>query len=354
VRCSLGRRQAVYCRCAAYMGVCCLFTSNVGETSVPVGGVVSILECKGLSFNCNLRVPYARNSAHAQQAESTVIFRRWGDLSSSSGASPHSCSGSKRSRLDSYSTSSDEDHTVCSDPLANHSYWHHSWPTLGAERDPVGFSYFLAANLPLPTEQLLQLLQALDVVDRLRLAVCCPSRAVSMPTCVQPMQHTGMLLNIQCLLRVPLTVNRIDERQAVHPVHGGGVWKGASVRALQAATSRETRSIHSARGGRHYWGVRQSTRVRRRRYRKCCVRPALNNCDLDRGHSQPWLSCSPFHCSPSSRRFNCCNLQRGAPNHHCPGQLVPRLRLDHRLVFTLPQPSGLAVHVSGPDADTRG
>jgi hypothetical protein len=211
VRCSLGGRQAVYCRCAAYMGVCCLFTSNIGETSVPVGGVVSILECKSFFGYLQLTRSYARNSARAQQAESTVIFRRWGDLSSSSGASPHSCFGSKRSQLDSYSNSNDEDHTSCSDPFANHSYWHHRWPTLGAERDPVGFSYFLAANLPLPTEQLLQLLQARDVVDRLRLAVRYPSRAVYMPTCVQPMQHTGVLLNMQRLLRVPLTVNRIGE-----------------------------------------------------------------------------------------------------------------------------------------------
>lgn len=42
------------------------------------------------------------------------------------------------------------------------------WVELGAERDPAGFAYFLAANLPLPTAQLLRLLEAQDVVDRLR------------------------------------------------------------------------------------------------------------------------------------------------------------------------------------------
>jgi hypothetical protein len=199
---------------------------------------------------------------NVQQAESTVIFRRWGDLSSSSGASPHSCSGSKRSRLDSYSARLGEDPT--SHPAVNHSYWHHRWPALGAERDPVAFSYFLAANLPLPTEQLLQLLQARDVVDRLRLALCCTAPpSGDMPTCVRTVHHTEALLSVQRLICVPLSdSDRTVVWQAVHPVHGGGVWKGAGVRALQAATRRKTRSVHSARGRRRHRGIRQSSRVR--------------------------------------------------------------------------------------------
>jgi hypothetical protein len=40
--------------------------------------------------------------------------------------------------------------------------------TYGAERDPLRFSYFLAANLPVPTTQLQRLLEAVDVVERLR------------------------------------------------------------------------------------------------------------------------------------------------------------------------------------------
>jgi hypothetical protein len=40
--------------------------------------------------------------------------------------------------------------------------------TYGAERDPLRFSYFLAANLPVPTAQLQRLLEAQDAVDRLR------------------------------------------------------------------------------------------------------------------------------------------------------------------------------------------
>ena len=38
----------------------------------------------------------------------------------------------------------------------------------GAELDPVGFSYFLAANLPVTTEKLQGLLEAPEVVQRLR------------------------------------------------------------------------------------------------------------------------------------------------------------------------------------------
>lgn len=38
----------------------------------------------------------------------------------------------------------------------------------GAELDPVGFSYFLAANMPISSEDLQSLLEAQDVVDRLR------------------------------------------------------------------------------------------------------------------------------------------------------------------------------------------
>lgn len=43
----------------------------------------------------------------------------------------------------------------------------------GAEVDPVGFSYFLAANLPISNECLQSLLEAQDVVDRLRCRPYC-------------------------------------------------------------------------------------------------------------------------------------------------------------------------------------
>lgn len=38
----------------------------------------------------------------------------------------------------------------------------------GAELDPVGFSFFLSANLPVSNEQLQTLLAAGDVTERLR------------------------------------------------------------------------------------------------------------------------------------------------------------------------------------------
>lgn len=41
----------------------------------------------------------------------------------------------------------------------------------GAEVDPVGFSYFLAANMPISNERLQSLVEAQDVIDRLR-SVC--------------------------------------------------------------------------------------------------------------------------------------------------------------------------------------
>lgn len=52
-------------------------------------------------------------------------------------------------------------------------YQHQHQYKYGAELDPVGFSYFLSANLPLPTSTLQQLLGAIDTVDRLRLAIYC-------------------------------------------------------------------------------------------------------------------------------------------------------------------------------------
>ena len=38
----------------------------------------------------------------------------------------------------------------------------------GAELDPVGFSFFLSANLPVSCRDAQKLLEARDVVDRLR------------------------------------------------------------------------------------------------------------------------------------------------------------------------------------------
>jgi len=38
----------------------------------------------------------------------------------------------------------------------------------GAELDPVGFSFFLSANLPVSCRDAQRLLEARDVVDRLR------------------------------------------------------------------------------------------------------------------------------------------------------------------------------------------
>lgn len=38
----------------------------------------------------------------------------------------------------------------------------------GAELDPIGFSYFLSANLSIANEDIQKLLEAQDVIERLR------------------------------------------------------------------------------------------------------------------------------------------------------------------------------------------
>lgn len=134
-----------------------------------------------------------------------MVLRRWGELSlqgpehvdqpsdPAAGTAKHGLSElestshrsdthSKRSRLGhiddhhtntstgmgSPGTGSSPNLSLTATTSHDHYFCPHVWPTLGAERDPVGFSYFLAANLPLPTNQLLGLLVASDAIDRLR------------------------------------------------------------------------------------------------------------------------------------------------------------------------------------------
>jgi len=53
----------------------------------------------------------------------------------------------------------------------------------GAELDPVGFSFFLAANLPVSNEQLQRLLEVNTMVERLRLLICCNLFSYRTPGC---------------------------------------------------------------------------------------------------------------------------------------------------------------------------
>jgi ATP-dependent Lon protease len=73
--------------------------------------------------------------------------------------------------------------------------------SLGAEEDPVGFSFYLAANLPNPSSDLQTLLKAEDVIERLKLEINFLTRSKHLKTisclvCNQVLACKGDIFNV--------------------------------------------------------------------------------------------------------------------------------------------------------------